>query len=105
MSWIYLFIASLLEMGWPIGLKFAQNSEMRILWILFALIFMCLSGYFLFLAQKNISIGVAYAIWTSIGMVGTFLFSVLFFHDALSVFKCLGIFLILCGVIMLKLCN
>ncbi len=33
-----------------------------------ALSFMALSGYFLWLAQQNIPIGTAYAIWTGIGL-------------------------------------
>ncbi|MEO8344603.1 MAG: SMR family transporter [Betaproteobacteria bacterium] len=29
MSWIYLVLAGLLEIGWPIGLKVAQGTEQR----------------------------------------------------------------------------
>ena len=67
-----------------------------------ALSFMALSGYFLWLAQQNIPIGTAYAIWTGIGGVGTFIVGVLFFGDALSLMRILGVLLIIIGVATLK---
>jgi len=105
MGWIYLFIASIFEMGWPLGLKMAQLSSVKMLWILFAILAMALSGYFLYLAQKEIPIGTAYAVWTGIGMVGTFFIGITIFHDAITVIRFVGVFLILAGVIILKLCH
>ncbi|WP_029770354.1 SMR family transporter, partial [Pseudoalteromonas sp. TB25] len=29
MAWVYLIIAGLLEIGWPIGLKISQNADTR----------------------------------------------------------------------------
>ena len=106
MSWLYLLIAAIFEIGWPIGLKMAQvQNDTKILWIIFALITMTLSGYFLYIAQKEIPIGTAYAVWTGIGMLGTFLIGITIFHDALSLMRFVGVFLILAGVIILKLCH
>ena len=105
MSWVYLFIASIFEMGWPLGFKLAYMTNYKLAWILFAIITMTLSGYFLFIAQKQIPIGTAYAVWTGIGTVGTFLIGVLFFNDALSLLRFFGVILILSGVILLKLCH
>lgn len=105
MSWIYLLIASIFEMGWPLGLKMADVSSYKIAWIVFAIITMALSGYFLFLAQKTIPIGTAYAVWTGIGMIGTFFIGITIFHDALSLIRFIGVFLILSGVIILKICH
>lgn len=103
MSWFYLLIASILEFGWPVGLKYAQISSNKVLWILIAIILMSLSGYFLYLAQKEISIGTAYAIWTGIGMLGTFFIGMIFFHDAVNFLRFLGVFLILTGVVILRI--
>ena len=102
MSWFYLIIASIFEVGWPLGLKIATNSNYRILWILLAIIAMGLSGLFLYFAQKHIPIGTAYAIWTGIGASCTFLIGVLFFNDALSMIRILGVLLIITGIICLK---
>ncbi len=104
MAWIYLIIAALFEIGWPLGLKLADNpSFLKFWWILFAIISMALSGVFLFLAQKQIPIGTAYAIWTGIGTIGTFLIGIVFFNDAINLIRFLGVILILSGVIILKL--
>lgn len=103
MSWIYLFLAAIFEIGWPVGLKMAQLSQAKVLWIIFAIITMTLSGILLYMAQKHIPIGTAYAIWTGIGAVGTFFIGVMFFHDALSLMRFLGIILIISGVTLLKI--
>ncbi len=103
MSWVYLLLAGLFEVGWPIGLKIAQQTETRLYGIVIAVIFMTFSGLLLWLAQKQIPIGTSYAVWTSTGAIGTFFAGVLFFGDPTSLGKYLGILLILSGVIALKL--
>lgn len=105
MGWIYLLIAAVFEVGWPLGLKMASVSSAKVLWIIFSIIVMGLSGVFLFLAQKEIPVGTAYAIWTEIGASCTFLIGVIFFHDTLSVLRVLALFLIIAGVIMLKIAH
>lgn len=102
MSWIYLFIASIFEVGWPLGLKLAANGAYRLWWIIFAIIAMTLSGVFLYLAQKQIPVGTAYAIWTGIGASCTFILGVLLFNDALNLMRILGVLFIIFGVILLK---
>lgn len=103
MQWLYLLVASVFEVGWPLGLKIATNNQYRILWIIFAIIAMALSGVFLYFAQKQIPIGTAYAIWTGIGASCTFLIGVLIFHDAMNLMRALGVLLIIAGVVLLKL--
>ena len=102
MSWLYLFIASFFEVGWPVGLKLAEMSSYRISWIVFAATMMTLSGIFLYLAQKTIPIGTAYAVWSGIGASCTFLIGVLFFHDTATIWRCFAVFLIVSGVVLLK---
>lgn len=105
MSWIYLLVAGILEIGWPVGLKLAQSASTRISGVAMAVSFMAASGSFLWLAQKNIPIGTAYAIWTGIGAAGTFLVGVMFFGDASSLLRYAGVALIVAGVITLKLAS
>lgn len=52
MGWVYLVVAGLLEIGWPIGIKLAENPERRVYGIVTAVLFMAASGTFLWLAQK-----------------------------------------------------
>lgn len=103
MAWFYLLIAGLFEIGWPVGIKLSQAPETRWLGVAVALACMGLSGYFLWLAQRDISLGTAYAVWTGIGAAGTFLVGAVFFGDALSVMRILGVSLIVIGVATLKL--
>lgn len=105
MSWFYLIIAALFEVGWPFGLKMATDSPNKVWWIVFAIIAMTLSGVFLFLAQKQIPMGTAYAIWTGIGTACTFLIGVYFFNDAVNLMRFLGVILIISGVVLLKLAH
>ncbi|OEC91456.1 DMT family transporter [Acinetobacter sp. YK3] len=103
MAWFYLIVAGLLEVGWPLGLKYAQNPDLRIVGASIALFFILASGFFLYLAQKQIPMGTAYAVWTSIGTIGTFTIGVIFFGDPSSLMRYIGIFLIVAGVITIKL--
>ncbi len=104
MAWIYLLIAGVLEIGWPLGLKVA-HGKMQLIGLVTAAICMAASGYFLWLAQRTIPIGTAYAIWTGIGAAGTFMIGVIFFGDATSLMRYMGVLLIITGVITLKLAS
>jgi quaternary ammonium compound-resistance protein SugE len=103
MAWLYLLTAGLFEIGWPIGLKIAQNAEQRWLGVALSVASLTLSGYLLWLAQRVIPMGTAYAVWTGIGAAGTFFVGVLFFGDASNLGRYLGVLLIVSGVITLKL--
>ncbi|MCW8932465.1 MAG: multidrug efflux SMR transporter [Gammaproteobacteria bacterium] len=103
MAWIYLILAGLFEIGWPVGLKMAQEENTRIIGISIAVAFMIVSGFLLWLAQKQIPIGTSYAVWTGIGAAGTFLVGIVFYGDPTSLGRYLGIVLIIAGVATLKL--
>jgi quaternary ammonium compound-resistance protein SugE len=103
MAWAYLILAGLCEIGWPVGLKMAQQGGTRAAGIAVAVTFMAISGLLLYLAQKQIPIGTSYAIWTGIGAAGTFLVGVLFYGDPASLGRLLGVALIVAGVATLKL--
>ena len=105
MSWVYLVIAGLFEIGWPIGLKLAQSSEKRVVGITLAVTCLVVSGWLLWLAQRDISMGTAYAVWTGIGAAGTFLVGIWAFGDPSSLARYLGVVLIIVGVATLKLAH
>ncbi len=104
MQWILLICAGLLEIGWPLGFKLAGLHEKYFYhFIALSVVSMGLSGFLLYLAQKSIPIGTAYVIWTEIGAVGTVLLGIFFFHDSTNLYRLLFVFLILTGVVGLKL--
>jgi quaternary ammonium compound-resistance protein SugE len=105
MAWIYLILAGLFEIGWPVGLKMAQVPESRISGVIIAIACMGVSGLLLWLAQKQIPLGTSYAVWTGIGAAGTFLVGIMFYGDAASLGRYLGIILIIGGVVTLKLAH
>lgn len=103
MSWFYLIIAGLFEMGWPLGFKLASTYEKyNVLFIMIAVISMALSGIFLYMAQKTIPIGTAYVIWTGVGAVGTLLIGIFFFGDSATFWRIFFISMIIIGIIGLK---
>jgi quaternary ammonium compound-resistance protein SugE len=104
MAWLYLVVAGLFEIGWPLGLKKGWTDEgAHVGWILFAIVTMAVSGALLMLAQRAIPMGTAYAVWTGIGAVGAFVIGVLLFGDSASALRIASILLIVAGIIGLKL--
>lgn len=104
-GWLYLIVAGLFEIGWPVGLKMAQTRGKGIPGVTIAVLCMALSGYLLWLAQKQIPMGTAYAVWTGIGAAGTFLTGLFVYGDPASAWRILGVMLIIGGVITLKLAH
>lgn len=105
MAWIYLIVAGLFEIGWPVGLKLSQTPGRLALGLVVAVICMAASGTFLWLAQRDIPIGTAYAVWTGIGAAGTFLVGILVYGDSASALRLVSLGLIVAGIIGLKLAH
>jgi quaternary ammonium compound-resistance protein SugE len=104
MAWIYLVLAGICEIGWPVGLKLGWTEEgARPWWIVFAIVAMAASGALLLWAQRTIPMGTAYAVWTGIGAVGAFTVGILAFGDSSSALRIASIGLIVAGIIGLKL--
>jgi quaternary ammonium compound-resistance protein SugE len=105
MAWVYLLLAGVFEIGWPLGFKLSQQPEYRVTGIVGAIVSMGISGWLLWMAQRDIPIGTAYAVWTGIGGAGTFLIGVMFFGDPATLARFLGVALIVGGVVTLKLAH
>lgn len=104
-AWLYLLAAGLCEIGWPLGFKLSQTSNYPKLAIAASILSIAVSGFMLWMAQKHIPIGTAYAVWTGIGAAGTFLVGVIWFNDPLTVMRSVGAMLIIGGVIVMKLAH
>jgi quaternary ammonium compound-resistance protein SugE len=102
MSWFYLIIAGAFEIGWPLGFKLSQTTPHKFAWIAFSVVAMALSGLFLWMAQKTIPMGTAYAVWTGIGAVGAFATGVIVFRDPATAMRIVSVGLIVAGIVGLK---
>jgi small multidrug resistance pump len=58
--------------------------------------------YFLSRALETIPLGVSYAIWSGVGLVLISLGGWIFYRQALSLTEAFGVFLIIAGVVVLK---
>jgi quaternary ammonium compound-resistance protein SugE len=102
MAWLYLLIAGLLEIGWAIGLKYADGFTK--LWpSIFPVLTMMVSFYCLSLAVRTLPIGTGYAIWTGIGAVGTTILGIVLFAEPATLARLSCIALVLIGILGLKL--
>jgi quaternary ammonium compound-resistance protein SugE len=103
-AWIYLVTAGVLEWGWPIGVKLGWTSNGIRPWPV-ALAVLCVigSGAFLFLAQRTIPMGTAYAVWTGIGAAGTFVLGILFLGEPAHLQRWIFVGLIIAGIVGLKM--
>ncbi|MCX6175666.1 MAG: multidrug efflux SMR transporter [Ignavibacteriales bacterium] len=102
MSWIWIFIASLFEISWAVGLKYSQGFT-QLKATIFTVITMILSYVFLSLGVKNLPIGTAYAVWTGIGAIGTAIYGIIYFNEPKDLIRVFFIFLIVVGIIGLRL--
>lgn len=102
MAWVYLLVAALFEIGWAIGLKYAQGFTK--LWpSVLTIIAMVVSLLFLALAVRTIPIGTGYAVWTGIGAVGTATLGIILFAEPVTAWRVVCLLLIVGGVAGLKL--
>ena len=101
-AWVFLLIAGVLEPFWVVALK---KSEMfkKVPWIIAAIVFLAGSMYLLSLAMVNLPASTSYAVWTGIGAAGTLIAGSILFKESVTVAKLFFVFLIIAGIIGLKL--
>jgi quaternary ammonium compound-resistance protein SugE len=102
MSWAYLVIAGLLEVGWAVGLKYTAGFT-RLWPSVFTLATMAGSVGMLGIALRTLPLGTAYAVWTGIGTVGTAVFGMIMMGEPAGALRLLSIGLIVAGIVGLKL--
>jgi quaternary ammonium compound-resistance protein SugE len=101
MSWTYLFLAAVFEIGWAVGLEYTEGFTK--LWpSVGTIIAMILSMGLLAQAVKTLPIGTAYAVWTGIGAVGTAIAGIILFGEPRNTSRIVFISLIIVGVAGLK---
>ncbi len=102
MAWGYLAIAGLFEIAWAIGLKYSDGFSKLVPSVLTALA-MAVSVWMLSIAMKTIPVGTAYAVWTGIGAVGVAILCMFLFGESREILRLVFLFLIVTGIVGLKL--
>jgi len=102
MSWIVLFVAGLLEVGWAVGLKLSHGFTRPGISIATGVAMLASLGL-LGLALRHLPVGTAYAVWTGIGTVGTALVGIFWLGEAATPARLACIGLIVAGIAGLKL--
>jgi quaternary ammonium compound-resistance protein SugE len=102
MSWIYLFLAGILEVAWAVGMVYTAGWS-KLTPSILTLLAMALGIYLLSISIKTIPLGTAYAVWTGIGTVGTVVYGILFFKEPVDIIRVVCILLIIIGIVGLKL--
>lgn len=102
MTWFFLVVADLFEIGWAIGLKYTEGFTR--FWPTAGTIgAMVVSVALLGLAMRTLPVGTAYAVWTGIGAVGTVVLGMLLFNEPATFGRLACVGLILAGIVGLKL--
>ena len=102
MAWLVLIAAGLFEVGWAVGLKYTESFT-RLWPAVGTLASMAMSVWLLGLSLRTLPLGTAYAVWTSIGTVGTTLLGVALFRESADAIRLVCIGVIIAGIVGLKL--
>jgi quaternary ammonium compound-resistance protein SugE len=102
MHWLLLGIASVFEVVFALSAN-ASKGFSRKWYTIQTFIAAAIAIYFLSLALEVLDVGVGYAIWVSIGAVGTVIFGVIIFKEKLNAGKVISILAVIAGVIALRL--
>ena len=102
MPWVVLTVAGLFEIGWAIGLKYSEGFSKPLPSVL-TVVAMAFSLWLLAVAMKTIPVGTAYAVWTGIGAVGVAILGMLLFGESRELLRVACLFLIIAGIIGLRL--
>lgn len=102
MAWISLIIAGGCEVTGVWGMK-AFSEKKRAFYMLVVIASFGLSLALLTFAFQTIPTSTAYAVWTGLGATGSTVMGILIYNDPKSWKRILCIFLIISGVVGLKL--
>lgn len=106
MAWLYLFFGGVFESLFAFSLGKISESEGRetVFWLVSFLIAVGLSMWFLYKAiDAGLGIGISYAVWGAIGVVGSVLLGYFYFHEPLTFWKIFFLSTLLISVIGLNL--
>lgn len=102
MSWIILIVAGIMEVVGVTGMSLIGQGKKLVGWLTL-LIGFPISLTLLGIAMETIPLGVAYAVWTGIGTVGSALIGIVFYKESASYKRVMYLSFIIIAVIGLRL--
>ena len=103
MAWILLVISGLLETAWAIGFKYTDGLTRHLWPSIGTIIALVASMGMLLVAQRQLPIGTAYAVWVGIGAIGTVILGIVLFNEPAHFSRLFFVGLLLVAIIGLKL--
>ncbi len=97
-----LFLAILSEVIATTSMKFSEGFT-KLVPSIVVVIGYGLSFYLLSITLKVMPLGVAYAIWSGVGLILTVIAGMILFHEALDWARVSGILLIIIGIILINM--
>ena len=101
-GWILLVLSGLLDVAWATVTKKADGFA-HLGWGVLSLALLVAFVFTLGKALSVLPLGMAYAVWTGIGAVGSVMVGWLVFHEPLSPQRIMFILIVLFGIIGLNL--
>ncbi|WP_426515946.1 DMT family transporter [Diaminobutyricibacter sp. McL0618] len=104
LGYVFLAIAIVTEVIATTFLKFTSGPDPK--WWAYLIVIVGYLASFAALSQsltRGVPLGVAYAIWSAVGVVLIVLISWVFFHESLTWVQLVGIVLVIAGVGLLEL--
>jgi len=103
-NWLFLFLAIALEIMATTMLKVSENFTKPLPAVAAAVGYLG-ALWFFSLSLKSVPVGVAYAVWSGLGMVALAVIGAALFHQRVDRAAVIGIAFIVTGVFILSLCS
>lgn len=104
MAWITLLLAGIFEIVWAYAMKVSEGFTRPWPTAVMA-VTMLLSFALLAHAMRVLPLGTAYAVWTGIGALGSFMVGLLVLGEPATALRMLAAGLILSGIVLLKVAS
>ena len=101
-KWAYLLLAIISEVIATASIKSTEEFTNLIPSVVVIIVY-CAAFYFLSLTLDEIPLGIAYAIWSAVGIVGVALIAVIFHEQRLDAGAMIGMALIIAGIVVMSL--
>lgn len=103
-AWLLLVVSGLMEIVWAYTMKLSHGFT--VLWpSIITIVILTVSFFMLAKAVNVLGIGLSYAVFTGIGVVGTTLISIFVLDEGASTLKLISLGFLIVGILGLKLCD